>query len=187
MKGSLPDGTMNTKSFQDNCKIIIYGVDNGSDVEIVMQSLPDISDGKGAQYADETSIGRAAPFKTYQNSDNRSISWDCHFVVTQESDIELYFKYIRAIQAAVYPQDGTEGGTAGAPYLPPPLCQIKCGNLLSKDFLNVVMKQYSLKFDTQVPWHEETYLPYKFDVSLQFDVIYEQSSLPGMDMIFRDQ
>ena len=48
------------------------------------------------------------------------------------------------------------------------------------------MKNYSIKFDTSVPWDEETLLPYKFDIDMTFDVIYNQSNLPGANLIFKD-
>jgi hypothetical protein len=35
-----------------------------------------------------------------------------------------------------------------------------------------------VKFDSQVPWDEETGCPYKVDVSLNFEVVYNSSSLP---------
>ena len=185
MLGSLPNGDMNTQPFEEKCKISIYA--GAEAVDIVMQSIPELSDQKGAQYSDESAIGRSAPYKTYQNSENRSISWTSHFIVTKQSDIQKYIGYIRTVQAAVYPYDGANNNTGGAPYAPPPLCKIQCGSLLSKEPLNAVLKSYDIKYDTSVPWDEETFLPYKFDLSLTFDIIYNQSSLPNADLILQDQ
>jgi hypothetical protein len=106
----------------------------------------------------------------------------------------LLFSYIRAVQAAVYPFDskdsnlgGNVAGNGGAPYAPPPVCKLQCGDLLSKvGPINAVLKSYSIKFDPSVPWDEKTYLPYKFDLDLSFDVIYNQSDLPGANRIFND-
>ena len=50
-----------------------------------------------------------------------------------------------------------------------------------------MLKSYDIKYDTSVPWDEETFLPYKFDLSLTFDIIYNQSSLPNADLILQDQ
>lgn len=145
---------------------------------IIMDILPDIGDNKGAQYADEQGIGRTMPFKTYQNSDTRTISWTMHMLVTQRSDFAKYRKYIRALQAAVYPMDG------GTPYAPPPICRIKCYGLLEEE-LCCIMKSYSIKYDTTVPWDEIEGLPYKMDIDLNFEVVYNQSQLPGAEKIFQ--
>lgn len=170
MKATVESGALKDL---DKCYINIQGYGN-----IYMQTLPDISDQKSANYTDENAIGRSMPFKTYQNSDNRTVSWTCHFVVCQQSDISRFWDYIKAFQSAVYPR------TAGkAPWEPPPICKLKCGDLLSKQELCAIMKSYSLKYDTSVVWDEETYLPYKFDVDLSFDVVYNQSDLPGAERI----
>jgi hypothetical protein len=52
--------------------------------------------------------------------------------------------------------------------------------------LCAVMKSYSVKFDTSVPWDEINFMPYKLDVDMQFDVIYDQSDLPGAETILTD-
>jgi hypothetical protein len=182
MRATLADGQLIAIP---NCYVRIVG--SGIDMKILMQSLPDISDGKSATYTDESAIGRSTPFKTYSNSDNRAISWTAHYIVTKKTDIPLLFGYIRAIQSTVYPFNNKEAETGGAPYSPPPICQIECGKLLSHSGpLNAVMKNYSIKFDTSVPWDEETLLPYKFDIDMTFDVIFNQSSLPGANLIFND-
>ena len=186
MNATLPSGDLNEFIFEQKCYIDIAG--NGMNETIVMQSLPDISDSKGAGYSDETSIGRSTPFKTYNNSDNRTINWNAHFMVTKKEHVEKFFGYIRAIQAAVYPFDSrsSQGGLGGAPYAPPPICKLQCGDLLSKLPLNAIMKSYSIKFDTSVPWDEDTFLPYKFDIDMTFDIIYDQSNLPDSTKILND-
>lgn len=173
MKATLESGRLREI---DKCYIDIQNFG-----KIVMTILPDISDQKSANYTDENAIGRSMPFKTYQNSDNRTISWNAHFVVCQQSDISLFFEYIKAFQSAVYPS--TEGGVA--PWTPPPICKLKCGDLLGLEEVCAIMKSYSLKWDTGVVWDEETYLPYKFDVDLNFDVVYNQSNLPGSERILQ--
>ena len=55
---------------------------------IVMNILPDISDGKGANFPDTSAIGRSMPFKSFEASENRAISWQCHFIVCQNEDIQ---------------------------------------------------------------------------------------------------
>lgn len=141
--------------------------------------LPDISDSKGASYADETIIGRSFPVKTYSHSENRAISMELHFMALKKDDIEKNLNYLKLIQSATYPRNGT----GGSPYLPPPLCQIKCGRLLGDDGVCCILKNYSVKFDPQMVWDNETLLPYKFDVSTSWEVVYASSDLPGQEMI----
>jgi len=182
MKATLPSGALVPL---DNCYIKIPIFDN---ITIPMNILPDISDSKGASYPDESAIGRSMPFKQFQNSDNRAISWTCHFMVCQKGDQETILRYLKIFEACVYPLTSDQY-TGGAPYAPPPICKLRCGALLSAveaDDLCVVMKNYSVKFDTSVPWDEETYVPYKLDVDLQFEVVYNQANLPGAEKIMSD-
>ena len=162
-----------------NCYIKIQGK------EIPMNILPDISDGKSAVYNDEPVIGRSFPMKTYSHSDNRSINCTAYFMSTSEDDIENNLMYLRLIESAVYPRDKDF-----QPYAPPPVCALKCGSLLDPVMGKIkpqdmcaVLKSYSVKFPTDVAWHEETNLPYKFSVDMQFDIVYESSSLPGQERI----
>jgi hypothetical protein len=157
----------------DNCYIVV-GVE-----KIIMNILPDISDSKTANYSEESSIGRSNPFKTFNSSENRSISWTCHFVVTEKDDFDRILKHLRLLESAVYPTEGS----GGVPYLPPPVCKLKCGEILGNLELCVVMKQYSVKFDPSVPWHPIYMLPYKLDVDLTFEVVYNQNNLPNSRLI----
>lgn len=150
--------------------------------KIVMNNLPDISDSKSASYSDETSIGRSTTFKNFSHSDNRTISWTCHFFLCKYRDDEIILKNIRILEACVYP---ITDNTGGAPYAPPPICHLKCGKLLGEDYICAVLKNYSVKFDTNLPWSEDSYIPYKVDIDLQFDVVYNQSNLPGAERIMK--
>jgi len=143
--------------------------------------LPDISDSKTASYNDEAAIGRASPIKTYAQSDNRSISVTIHMIVSKQSDVEYNLIALRAIQSAVYPRESSNG----APFVPPPICRIKCGKLLAdEEDLCVILKNYSVKFPTEVSWDEEFFTPYKFDIDTTWDVVYKSNDLPGQDRIF---
>jgi hypothetical protein len=168
-----------SQTLTKSCYILIQNA--GLQGSIYQKILPDISDSKSASYADESAIGRSMPFKTYQYSENRTISWTAHFLVEQKSDIEKFFGHIRAIESAVYPDKSDK-----APYIPPPLCELRCGGLLSGSGapLLAVLKSYSIKFDTSVPWDRDTLLPYKFDIDMQFDVVYNQSDLPNSSLIW---
>lgn len=153
----------------------------GSEFKVILKVLPDITDAKSASYNDEVVIGRSSPLKTYSQSDNRSISMVLHMVVSESADVNYNLNALRAIQSAVYPRDG-EGG---APFVPPPVCRIKCGKLLSSDGeLCVILKNYSVKFPTEVAWDEETFVPFKFDIETSWDVVYKSYDLPGQERIF---
>ena len=143
---------------------------------IVFNVLPDITDQKGADYSDESVIGRSSPLKTYSSSQNRTIGMQIHFVVSRPQDVAVNLDHLKLIESAVYPRTGV---LANAPFVPPPVCQIKCGQLLADEPLCVVLKSYSVKFPTEVAWSETTFCPFKFDVDTNSDVVYKTSDLPG--------
>ena len=159
----------------------LYGSNNS--IQLFFDNIPDISDKKGAKYNDETGIGRTAPIKAYAYSENRAISVECHFFVQEKTDgfnsqsARAILRTLRWLEAHVYPRQ------ASAPYAPPPIMQIKCMKNLSETPLCVVLLDYTVKFDSQVPWDEETGIPYKVDVSLSFEVVYESANLPYAEEI----
>ena len=154
----------------------LYG--GNSAVQMFFDNIPDISDKKSAKYNDETGIGRTAPIKAYANSDNRAITAECHFYVQESTDgmnnqsAQAIVRTLRWLEAHVYPRK------ASAPYAPPPIMQIKCMQNLSDMPMCVILLDYNVKFDSQVPWDEETGIPYKVDVSLSFEVVYNSGNLP---------
>jgi len=153
----------------------------GGEFYLLFNVLPDISDTKNATYNDEPVIGRASPIKTYAQSDNRTISVQIHMIVSDVGDIEYNLASMRAIQSAVYPRKSQNG----APFVPPPICRMKCGKLLSEgEELCVILKSYTVKFPTEIAWDESTLVPYKFDIDTQWDVVYKSVDLPGQDRIF---
>lgn len=166
MKATLPNGSLREI---DECYIEIPELEG---YKITMRILPDISDSKGASYSDENAIGRSFPIKNYSYSENRSISWTIHMMVCKEGDQQRIMDDLRALEACVYPTQ------AETPYAPPPICQIKCGDLLAKGTLCCVLKNYSVKFPTDVAWDEIGYTPYKLDVDCTFEVVYNSSELP---------
>jgi hypothetical protein len=175
----MPKATLGNGSLEDLNDCWIYIPDS---THIYLNALPDISDSKSATYNDEPIIGRSFPLKTFSHSDNRSISMQLHFYITKPGDALMNLKYIRALQSAVYPRTGN----TRTPYVPPPVCQIKCGSLLSSDPLSVVLKQYSVKFPTDVPWDKTYYTPWKLDVDTTWETVYITYNLPGQEKIMRD-
>lgn len=149
--------------------------------KFTFDNLPDITDQKSASYNDEIVIGRASPLKTYAQSDNRSISMQIHLIVSKPGDVDYNLQALRAIQSATYPREGENG----APFVPPPICRIRCGDLLANGKeLCVILKSYSVKFPTEVAWDEKKFTPFKFDIDTQWDVVYKSADLPGQERIY---
>jgi len=146
--------------------------------KIPMRILPDISDQKGAQYNDESVIGRSMPMKTFSHGENRVISWTAYFMICEEGDATKNLRYLRAIQSALYPRVNVK------PYGPPPVCVISCGELLAAaKEVCAILKSYNVKFDTSIPWDETTKLPYKFSVDMTWELVYMSNKLPGSENI----
>lgn len=146
-----------------------------------MKVLPEISDSKSANYSDEPLMGRSFPLKTYSHSDNRAISMTIHMIVSEPEDLTYNLRALRAIQSAVYPRHSF----GDAPYVPPPVCKIRCGRLLAESDLCVVLKQYTVKFPTEVAWDENSFVPFKFDIDTSWETVYKSSDLPGAERIFQ--
>jgi len=155
---------------------------------INLNNLPDLSDTKSAVYNNEAILGRSFPLYTYSHSGDRQINMQLHFFAIDKGDIINNVQDLRAIQSAVYPREGD----SGAPYLPPPICRIQCGALLSgnpqretpSDDLCVVLQSYSVKFPTEVAWEEEFYVPYRFDIETSWLTVYTSEDLPFQERIY---
>ncbi len=160
-----------------DCNVVIPGAGT-----IPLNNLPDLSDGKQAVYNGETIIGRSTPLYTYSHSGDRQINMQLHFFITRKGDGQKNLNYLRMIQSALYPR---EGGSSGAPYIPPPICTITCGKLLATEPLCVALQSYNVKFPTEVVWEEETLCPYRFDVDTSWIVVYTSSDLPFQSRIVK--
>jgi hypothetical protein len=149
--------------------------------KVTMHVLPEIGDGGGATYSDETAMGRSAPIKTFANSDNRSISWDITFITTDNATMRQNIQDMFFIESLRLPIARREGIFT----TPPPIATLKCGRLLTADGSNVcaILKSYSVKFDTSVPWNTEgnpqnSYWPSKVILSTQWEAIDACANLP---------
>ena len=163
----------------EDCYVVIPG---GSPSRIDFDNLPDLTDTKAAVYNDENIIGRSNPLHTYSHSANRTINISFHFFLVKPEDADLNLRKLRTIQSAVYPRPGT----GGAPFQPPPVCRIKCGDLLANTDLCVVLQNYSVKFPTDTAWWTNgggKYCPYKFDVETSWLVVYTSADLPFQSRI----
>ena len=146
--------------------------------KFTLRALPDVSDSKSAAYNDEPIIGRSFPLKTYSHSENRVISMQIHLFVLTKADAQFNLQILRALQSCTYPRDSDN-----SPYLPPPVCRIQCGSLLSDNPLCVILKSYSVKYPIDVPWDEDNYTPWKFDIDTNWETVYKSSDLPGQERI----
>lgn len=179
----MPKATNNGKLNKlDDNKFYILIPKNGGlpERKISFYVLPEISDSKSAVYADESIMGRSMPLKTYSYSDNRSIGVNIHFLVTSQKDISENITAMRSLQSCVYP--GEEGNF---PFTPPPVCKIKFGDILGSKPLCCVLKSYSVKFPTEVAWDATYFIPYKFDMDTNWDVVYNSMDLPSSTRILQ--
>jgi hypothetical protein len=150
---------------------------------ICLRILPDINDSKGANYIPENIPGRSSPIVTYAFSDARTISTELHFMITQSSDIIDNLRDLRIIQSLVYPT----GPFGGAPFTPPPTVKFVCGQLMDGDHgLCLILRSYNVRYPTEVAWEKFTYLPYRFSISCNWEVVYACKDLPKNQCIIGD-
>ncbi len=163
------------------CKISIPGFG-----DLIPRVLPDITDSKSAAYADEIVIGRSFPIKTYSHSDNRIIGIRWKFVILDDKTLNEAKNGLMAIQSCVYPYDTPSN--SNAPYAPPAICKLSCKRLFasgSQEEMCAVLKRYSVSYPTDVAWDESTYLPYKFDVDMEWEIVFASEELPGREKIIK--
>lgn len=147
---------------------------------ICLKILPEITDSKGATYVAESTPGRTTPLMTYAHSDARTINTELHFMVTKANDIIENMGYLRILQNLVYPGNDS----IVAPYTPPPVVRFVCGSLMDgRQGLCLIMKNYSVRYPTEVAWDAATFLPYRFSVSCSWEVIYACSKIPSNQCI----
>ena len=167
--------------FIDDCYIQV-----GSSAPIQMYIMPDISDGHDAAYNQQTGIGRSLPAYTFGNGGPRNISWTIHLYADYPERLQLNLQTLRIIESCTYPRIGA----GNLPFTPPSICKIKCGPMLGDYPLAAVLKSYSVSFPTDIMWSERIGnfgpIPYKFDITCQFEVVYDASQLPGAERILTE-
>lgn len=159
------------------------------DARLYFRILPKVSDQRSVNYNDESIMGRSFPLKTFANGSNRSIGIEASFIILDEfNDPPRIWNEVKALQACTYPQDTSEASSA--PFSPPFVCKLKCGNMLGRDGVCAVMRSYSVNWPTEVAWHWDgttgIKLPMYFTVSTQWEVVYQTSKLPGSNRILND-
>ena len=164
----MPKATFSTGILREiqNCYIDIPGFKRK-----LLNNLPEISDSKSAHYNAEGIIGRSSPLHTYSFSDTRTISVQFHLFVVILDDFPANRDFLRAIESCTYPR-------IGDPYLPPVVCKLKCGQLLGDEDLCIVLQNYSVSFPTDVAWDDYYLMPYRFDISTNWWVVYSSPDLP---------
>jgi hypothetical protein len=154
--------------------------------QIFMNNLPDITDSKDAGYAEETGMGRSTPFKTFNSGGSRKIGWKCHFISYDQNSINQNILNLRNLESCVYPRADPNNII---PYIPPKILSIKCGSLIADTEVTVVLLSYSVSFPSDQVWNVNSangkYLPYKLDVDLNFEIVYDSRYLPGADRIIQ--
>ncbi len=194
MRATDASGRLQPLKAQIQIPIVRTGIPNVGALQrflITLYVLPELTDNKSAEYADESITGRSFPIKVYNYSGNRSIGMKCTFLVQEKADILKNFQNLRALQSTVYSDDNNRSANEAnrLVYIPPPICKVRVGFLLTAEndgWLPVVIKNCTPTYPTDVVWDETTYLPYKFDVNLEMDVVFANSQLPGQQRIMRD-
>jgi len=156
------------------------------DLPIQMYIMPDISDSHNASYSKTNGTGRSLPTYTFSNGDARTISWSMHLFADSENTLNYNLKILRLIESLTYPR--TVARTV--PFLPPNIVKLKCGEVLGSYEICAVLQSYSVKFPTDVPWsapqNGNSYIPYKIDIDLNFEAVYDAGTLPGSERIITD-
>lgn len=177
MKATNTNGQLNRLKSRTGNHCYIRVPTSGGERTIYLDNLPDLSDSKSASYSDESVPGRSFPFKTFVSGENRVISMTVHFFVSKAGDAQENLEKIRLLQSCLYPDH------LYMAYSPPPICSIRCGDLLATRELCVIMKSCNVRYPTEYVWDERTFCPIKVDVELSWEVVYQSRNLPGQDRI----
>jgi hypothetical protein len=156
------------------------------DLPIYMYIMPEISDSHNAAYSKTNGVGRSLPTYTFSNGDARTISWSMHLYADTLNTLNYNLKILRLIESLTYPRNTART----VPFLPPNIVKLKCGEALGSYEICAVLMSYSVKFPTDVPWSVpqdgKSYIPYKIDVDLNFEAVYDAGTLPGAERIITD-
>ena len=161
------------------CSITIPGA-----TTLIPRILPEISDSKSVTYTDESVIGRSFPIKTFSHADNRVFSVKWHFLIVDDQTRTEAVDGLKAIQSCVYPYSTSTDGSA--PYAPPAICTLSCKRLFATGqdtSICAVLRRYGVSYPTDVGWDEQTFLPYKFTVDMEWEAVFSSTNLPGREKI----
>src|SRR5581483_11981698 len=137
-----------------NCTITIPGVDEPLQPFV----LPEISESKSVNYAGEVVLGRSFPIKTFIDGGDRIFNMTWHVVIMDSDSLDEAVRQLNAFRSCAYPLQGS----GSAPYAPPPICTIDCGELCRSDNSStevcVILRNYSVTYPTVYAWDEDTLL-----------------------------
>jgi hypothetical protein len=150
-------------------------------IPIDLNILPDFNDSKQASYNDESIPGRSFPFKSFNAGETRTISFTIYFLSTSDEELTKNITYKRLLESATYPRDNESTGLS----MPPPICQINCGELFGDNTTDVILRRYATKYPRDVVWNQIKMVPYYFTMDTEWDVVYANSDLPGQERIYR--
>jgi len=161
-KATNPDGSF--VSLEDS--IVLKR--NTGDYSVPFQVLPTITENKGANYTDQTVLGRASPIKIYTGSAPRGfeIAIDYYIIVSEDSNkmVEL----LRNISASVYPKYSERYG-------PPDTWHFTMGII----DVDMICKTYNVTYNTDCWWDKDIMLPSHITIATSWEVVYAQEDLPG--------
>lgn len=156
------------------------------DFKVQMYIMPDIGDGHSAEYATTNGTGRSLPTYTFSYGGARTISWTIHLYADTQNTLQYNLRILRLFESLTYPRSSARS----LPFLPPQIVKLKCGEILGSYEICAIVKSYSVKFPTDVQWSEERngvgYIPYKFDIDLTLEAVYDAGTLPGAERIITD-
>lgn len=158
----------------DKCYIQIPGFG-----QIVFNNLPEVGDSKSAIYNSEPIIGRASPIHTYHYSDTRMINIQLHLFILERGDAQKNLRIKRALESCLYPREGS----GGAPFVPPPICEVRVGEFLATSPVCCSLQSMNVTAPTDVAWDMETLCPYKMDISTTWMKVYNSPDLPTQSRI----
>jgi hypothetical protein len=177
MKATFNNGTLRT--LNDKCVIAIPNFVDFSGLSFInLKIMPEISMSGAAKFNDETVIGRGAPIKTYANTDNRVLNMKLTFFAATRAELIENSTNLYLLRSALYPSDG-----ALSPYIPPPVCQINCGQFISKNTVCAVLENLNEHMPTDVVWDDDLLIPYYFTVDTTWHLVYASTNLPNQNKI----
>jgi len=152
-------------------KLIVLKRNTGS-YSIPFQVLPTVSENKGANYTDQTVLGRASPIKVYTGSAPRSFEISIDYYIITNKDSGNMVKLLRNISASVYPKYDKKYG-------PPDTWHFTMGII----DVDMICKTYSVTYNTDCWWDADVMLPSHITIGTSWEVVYAQNDLPGQSDI----
>ena len=153
--------------------------------------IPKVSEKKSAKFETINILGRSEPIYSYGGGDARTLTIVYTLHNLTNDMLEYNMNFFRYARASVYPQYDLG-------YAPPPIGKFKFGEIYSSSgggALDILIKDSSYSIDEKTIWFDggtslsvgadntqnttTKMYPQKFTITLNVNVIYSQSNLPG--------